>query len=88
MNQYIDGVPHLVEAVELSSTGVLVRRILGPETSRASYAIELAAEGKRSAVFLCARPIWQDGDLEALGFVAPSPLDKSRLADLLASAAA
>jgi hypothetical protein len=81
-NKYIDGRPHLCEAVELSSTGMLARRIHEPDAPRATYAVELAA-GPLSAgeerVWLCASPVWSEGDLEALRFVECSDRDRALL---------
>src|SRR5262245_15960625 len=71
-NKYIDGVPHLCEALEISMTGMLVRRLHEPERDLACYAVELAPEpdtrdavatdGDRpepaERVWLCASPVW------------------------------
>ena len=69
-------------------SGLLARRIGGPESARACYAIELAeaAEDGLRRVWLCATPVWRVGPYEALAFVGHSSLDRVRLADLLASA--
>ncbi|NUP11011.1 MAG: hypothetical protein HOW73_33610 [Polyangiaceae bacterium] len=80
-NQYIDGFPHLTEALELSMTGALVRRVLGPDVDRACYALELGDGG--DSVWLCATPVWRQGPFEAVRFVAQSLSDKLRLADVL-----
>jgi hypothetical protein len=100
-NKYIDGVPHLCETIELSMTGMLLRSIHEPDASRACYAVELArpdavpAAGPEASpepqadrrVWLCATPVWRVGRYEALSFLAPSHLDRLKLADLLAAAA-
>ncbi|AKT41068.1 PilZ domain-containing protein [Chondromyces crocatus] len=79
-NKYIDRYPHLGEILEISSSGMLTRTIHHPDAARACYAIELApAEGEVPPVWLCARRVWTDGDLEALAFVAPSEADRERL---------
>src|SRR5262245_55581700 len=80
-NQYIDGFPYLSEALEMSMSGALVRRVLAPDCDRASYAFEL--EGESDAVWICAAPVWRQGPFEAVRFVAHSLSDKLRLADLL-----
>ncbi len=87
-NKYIDGHPHLCEAVELSATGMLARRIHEPEAPREAYAIELcagplAAGGER--VWLCASPVWTSGDLSALRFVECSDRDRALIEGLLAA---
>lgn len=89
-NKYIDGMPHLCEAVEISMTGVLLRRVHEPDATRACYALEIAEAGDpgpepAERVWLCAAPVWRLGQYEALSFVSPSHLDKLKLADLLAS---
>ncbi len=87
-NQYIDGTPCLSEALELSMSGALVRRVLGPGLDRASYAIEIAEpRSDEGRLWLCASPVWRIGDYEALKFVGASPTDRLRLADLLSSVA-
>jgi hypothetical protein len=87
-NKYIDGVPHACETIELSSTGVLARRLLGPEVSLACYAVEIGDVGGTERLWLCATPVWQDGDIEALGFVGHSDTDRARLEALLTKVAA
>jgi hypothetical protein len=90
-NKYIDGHPHLCEAVELSSTGMLVRRIHEPDAPRAAYAVELAPgplEAGAERLWLCASPVWSTGELEALRFVECSDRDRALLDDLVARVAA
>jgi hypothetical protein len=83
-NQYIDGMPYLTEAIELSMRGALVRRLSAPNQDRASYAIEIGeAHRKRERVWLAATPVWRLGNYEALRFVGQSETDRLRLADLL-----
>jgi hypothetical protein len=81
-NQYIDGVPHLADVLELSMTGALVRRVHSPDADRAGYAIELASEAG-PPMWLCASSVWRHGDFEAIRFVETSALDKLRLANVL-----
>jgi hypothetical protein len=90
-NKYIDGRPHLCEAVELSSTGMLARLVSEPDAPRAAYAIELAPGPlgpSEPRVWLCASPVWRTGDLEALRFVECSARDQALLDALLARLAA
>ncbi len=90
-NKYIDGRPHLCEAVELSSTGLLARRIHEPDAPRAAYAVELASgplEGGEERVWLCASPVWSDGELEALRFIECSDRDRALVEGLIAHVAA
>ena len=72
------------DALELSMSGALVRRVLAPETDRACYALELGlAEQAGDRVWLCAAPVWRIGAFEAVRFVALTSADRLRLAHLL-----
>jgi hypothetical protein len=90
-NKYIDGHPHACEALEISATGMLVRKIHEPDQERACYAIELAPAADLESgvsppsVWLCATPVWSLGPVEALRFVAQSPEDAARLEALAGS---
>jgi hypothetical protein len=87
VNKYVDGVPQLWEVVELSMSGALVRSRGGPESPRASYALEMASDADRGArnrrLWLCATPVWRHGRYEALSFVGQSAMDRLKLADLI-----
>lgn len=90
-NKYIDGHPYLCEAVELSASGMLVRRVNEPDAPRACYAVELAAgplDPGQERIWLCASPVWSAGGLEALQFVAQSERDRELLAGLMATVSA
>ena len=83
-NKYIDGHPYLCEAVELSATGMLLRRVLEPDASRACYALELAGAGEGpdlERIWLCASPVWSAGAFEAVKFIAP-PTPRKLLAPI------
>ena len=83
-NKYIDRHPHLGEVLELSTSGMLTRTIHQPDAARACFAVEIASsEPGLEPVWLCARRVWADGELEALAFVAPSDTDRGRLQALL-----
>ena len=85
-NKYIDGHPYLCEAVELSATGMLVRRVNEPDAPRACYAVELAAGPLgpgEERIWLCASPVWSADGLEALQFVAQSERDRQLLEGLM-----
>ena len=83
-NQYIDGVPHLADVLELSMTGALVRRMQAPDEDRAGYALEVAGEGGTEPIWLCASSVWRVGDFEAVRFVEMAAVDRLRLAGVLA----
>jgi hypothetical protein len=85
-NKYIDGQPYLCETVDISESGMLLRRVGEPDASRACYAVELAA-GPLSPgderIWLCASPVWQSGEMEALRFVGSSERDRALLREML-----
>jgi hypothetical protein len=81
-NQYIDGVPHLADILELSMSGALVRRVRAPDETRAGYGFELG--GRDGApIWLCASSVWRVGEFEAIRFLETSHLDRLRLAGVL-----
>ena len=90
-NKYIDGQPYLCETLEISETGMLIRRVAEPDATRACYALELAAgplDPGEERIWLCASPVWQSGDVEALRFVAQSDRDRALLLGLMDRVAA
>jgi len=89
-NKYIDGHAHLAEAISISTTGMLSRRVHEPAGLRAEYAVEIAlpdAAGE-PRIWVCASPVWADEDHEALVFVDSSDLDRALLERLVARLAA
>src|SRR5262249_12263470 len=79
-NKYIDGQPFLCEALEVSTSGMLTRKVHEPTAPRACYAVEIAAcppasqtetgsDETAERIWLCATPVWSDGCVEALGFI-------------------
>jgi hypothetical protein len=85
-NKYIDGQPYIAEILELSQTGMLIRKIHEPDAPRACYAFEVAPAGG-DRFFLCGAPVWNSGPFEAIGFVAQSPADRARIEALIGSLA-
>src|SRR6185312_3755600 len=88
-NQYVDGQPHLREAVELSTTGLLARRVHGPETPREAYLLEMAPgplQPGEERAWVCASPVWSEGDYEALSFVECSDEDRALIEAMMARA--
>src|SRR5438093_11271838 len=88
-NKYIDGQPYLCEAIELSSSGMLLRRIHEPDLDRVLYGIEIArgASKEPELIWLCGTRIWSCAGFEALGFVAQSDRDLERVNSLIRSCA-
>jgi hypothetical protein len=85
-NKYIDGRPHLCEALELSATGMLARRVHEPDDERAAYAVEISEPDAPASerVWVCASPVWRSGEIEALVFVESSRRDRALLEALVA----
>jgi hypothetical protein len=83
-NKHVDGHAFLAQAVELSATGMLARRVSEPEGERSAYAVELALPGAPASerVWTVASPVWRKGDIEALVFVETSDEDKALLDSL------
>ncbi|HLM75096.1 MAG TPA: PilZ domain-containing protein [Polyangiaceae bacterium] len=84
-NKYIDGVPYACEALELSTSGMLIRKIFEPDVIRDAYAIEIGPEYAlhEPRLWLYATVIWSLGPYEALGFAGPSRENRRRLEDLI-----
>jgi hypothetical protein len=78
-NKYIDGFPHMAELVDLSASGMLVRRIHEPALPRDFFPVELGIPGTAERMWLWARRVWTSGDREALRFVGIDPIDRARL---------
>jgi hypothetical protein len=94
-NKYIDGIPHVVELLDVSASGLQVRRILEPESAALTYPLELsfmpsAGEPGMSGMTLWAwtRLVWRRGNLEALRIVSADSLDRARLVKFLRAALA
>jgi hypothetical protein len=76
-NKYIDGMPHLVELLDASANGVLLRRIHEPELAeRDTFALEMCVDEFR--FFAWARRVRKDDDKEAFQILAADPLDRAR----------
>lgn len=80
-NKYIDGTPHAVELLDASASGLLVRRILEPDTQATAFALELSLGGK--VLWAWTRRVWCHGSREALRIVSADALDRARLRKLL-----
>ena len=95
-NKYIDGLPFAVEVLDASASGLSIRRIFEPATSRDTFALELCvpaglgraptAEGHR--IFAWARRVRTSGDAEAYQILAVDPIDRARLSKFLRTLAA
>lgn len=85
-NKYIDGVPHMVELLDVSPDGVRLRRLFEPETTHDTFALELYVGG--FTTWAWTRRIWRRGNREALRIVSADPLDRARIRKFLRSVVA
>ena len=85
-NKYIDGIPHVVELLDVSASGLSVRRILEPESPTLTYPLEVCFGG--STLWAWTRRVWRRGNREALRIVSASALDRARLQKFLREAMA
>lgn len=85
-NKFIDGIPHLVELVDVSATGLQVRRILEPESSTTTYPLQLSIGGV--TFWAWTRRVWRRGNREALRLVSTDTVDHARLRKFLRASAA
>ncbi len=85
-NKYIEGIPHLVELVDVSATGLQVRRILEPESASMTYPLELSIGGV--TLWAWTRQVWRRGNREALRMVSTDTVDRARLRKFLRAALA
>jgi hypothetical protein len=85
-NKYIEGIPHLVELVDVSASGLQVRRILEPESASLTYPLELSIGGV--TLWAWTRRVWRRGSREALRMVSTDTVDRARLRKFLRAAIA
>ena len=85
-NKYIDGIPHLVELVDVSASGLQVRRIREPETASMTYPLELSVGGV--TLWAWTRQVWRRGTREALRMVSTDTVESARLRKFLRAAMA
>ena len=85
-NKYIDGIPHLVELVDVSASGLQVRRILEPESTSMTYPLELSIGGV--TLWAWTRQVWRRGNREALRMVSTDTVECARLRKFLRTAMA
>ena len=80
-NKYIDGIPHVVELLDLSASGLQVRRILEPESAAVTYPLHVSLGGV--TLWAWTRRVWRRGNREALRIVSADSLDRARLGKFL-----
>jgi hypothetical protein len=80
-NKYIDGTPHLVRVLDVSCDGLLVERLLEPESHADTFPVELFIGG--FTTWAWTRRVWRRKGREALRIVAADPLDRARIRKFL-----
>ena len=83
LNKYIDGFPHLVQLLELSAGGMVIRKVCEPEVHRDFYSIEIEIPGTAERMWLWTRNVWTRDEQQALRFVGIDPADRARLAKMV-----
>ena len=79
LNKYIDGFPYACRAIDISTSGILVRRISEPELARETYPLEIGIPGADAPIWVWSRPVWNRGPRQALRFVAMAAKDREVL---------
>lgn len=85
-NKYIDGIPHVIELLDVSASGLRVRRILEPESAAMTFPLELEVGGV--TLWAWTRRVWRRGNREALRIVSADSVDRARLRKFLRAAIA
>jgi hypothetical protein len=86
VNKYVDGLPHLAKVLDLSASGMMVRKVLEPELARSFFAIELGIPWKGERFWIWARCVRDWGDLQAVRFMGLQSGEQARLAEIVAEA--
>jgi hypothetical protein len=79
LNKYVDGFPHTCRALDISTGGVLLRRIHEPSLRREAYSLEIGVPGAAAPIWVWTRPVWTRGARQALRFVGMTPQDRKVL---------
>jgi hypothetical protein len=84
LNKYIEGFPHLVGLVEMSVSGMLVRKIHEPRVARDFYAIELGLPWRgEERLWLWARCVRDSFEMQALRFVGLGRNERERIDEIV-----
>ena len=87
LNKYVGGFPFAVSLLDLSETGIRVRRLLEPDTDDARVALEIEVPRTGDRLWLWAREVWKSGSRQALTFSGLTEGDRAMLHSILASSA-
>jgi hypothetical protein len=97
LNKYIDGFPHMAVLVDISESGMLLRKIHEPNLPRSYYSVELAVPSSYDSadddgldrIWLWTRSVRVTGEYEeyqALRFVGLDPETRAKIARLVEEA--
>ena len=83
--QHVDGFPHECRVVDISARGLVVHRTksLSQRRSRLLYWLELPLDRAEHRIHALARPVWTQGSLQAMRYVAVNEVDQLEIAELL-----
>jgi hypothetical protein len=83
--QLLDGFGYECRVVDISPRGLVVQRTraLAERPSRLMYRLELPLDGGERRIKAVARPVWTEGLLQALRYVAVDEVDRLEIAELL-----
>jgi hypothetical protein len=83
--QYMDGFSHACRVVDISARGLVVQRskLLAERPLRIMYRLELPIDGGERTIQALARPVWEQGLLQAMRYVGVGEVDRLEIAELL-----
>jgi hypothetical protein len=83
--QHMDGFGHECRVVDISARGLVVQRsrALAERPSRLMYRLELPLDGGEYRIQAVARPVWTQGLLQAMRYVAVDEVDRLEIAEFL-----
>lgn len=83
-NTFVDGHPFLGQILDLSPTGIRLKRVGTPvENTRAWTPLELGIPGEARRIFLCGERVRDTGDDASYVFVGLEPGDEAFLSELV-----
>jgi hypothetical protein len=86
VNKFLGGLPHLARVLDLSASGMMVRKVFEPTVAQPCFALELGIPWKGDRFWIWARCVRDWGDLQALRFLGLAEHERERLAEIVAEA--
>ena len=83
--QHLDGFRHECRIVDISARGLVVQRTkaMADRPWRLMYQLELPLDGGHRCIRAVARPVWTQGLLQAMRYVAVDEMDRLEIAEML-----